>query len=86
MHYLVGVAHAFGTVRQSVCSVRRMAKRMLKEFEEVSEVSNTSPNTTIHGVLTVLSRRVKLVLVSMEPGRSTGMVVSQDGHALSLLR
>ena len=46
---LVGVASAFGVaghVQQSVSSVR-MAKYMLKEFEEVSEVSNTSPNARI---------------------------------------
>ena len=36
-----------GHVRQSVTSVRRMAKRTLKEFEELSEVSNTEPNARI---------------------------------------
>ena len=42
---LAGVACAFGTVghvRQSVSGVRRMERRTLEEFEEVSEVSNMS--------------------------------------------
>ena len=58
---LVGVAHAFGTVSHVQQSVRRMPKCMMKEFQEVSEVSITSPKTI------------------------KDMVVSQDGHVLSLL-
>ena len=47
---LVGVACAFemvGHVQQSVSNVRRMVKHTLKEFEELSEISNTSPNARI---------------------------------------
>ena len=35
-------------MQPSVSSVRRTAKHTLKEFEKVSEVSNTSWNTGIH--------------------------------------
>ena len=40
-----------GHVQQSVSSVRKMAKYTLKEFEKVSEVSNTSPNMRIFGMV-----------------------------------
>ena len=50
-------------------SVRRMAKRMLKEFQEVSEVLNTSPNTRIRLFLemTILcfSSHCSLVLIDL---------------------
>ena len=42
------VAYGFG---QSVTSVRRMAKHILKEFEKASEVLNTSPNAKILGLV-----------------------------------
>ena len=41
--------------QSAMCSVRRMAKRTLKEFKEVSEVSSTSLNGRIQDVLTALS-------------------------------
>ena len=44
---LVGVAHSFGMVGHVQQSVRRMANCTMIEFQEVSEVSNTSPNTRI---------------------------------------
>ena len=37
---LVGVAYAFGMVGHVQRSVKEMAKRMLKELQKVSEVSN----------------------------------------------
>ena len=40
-----------GHVQQSVSSVRRMAQSVLKEFEEVSEVLNTSLNAMIFGMV-----------------------------------
>ena len=49
---------------KSVSIVGKMVKCTLKEFEEVSEVSNTSPNTRIHVVLTALSPRLASYLSS----------------------
>ena len=40
-----------GLVQQNLRSVRRMAKHMLKEFEKVSEVLNTSQNARILGMV-----------------------------------
>ena len=37
---LVGVGHPFGTVGHVQQSVRRVAKCMLKEFQEVTDISN----------------------------------------------
>ena len=45
---LLCVAYDFG---QSVRSVRRIAKHILKEFEKASEVLNTSPNAKILGLV-----------------------------------
>ena len=44
---LVAMAHAFGMVGHVQQSVRRMAKRTLKEFQEVTEVLKTSRNVRI---------------------------------------
>ena len=56
---LVGVASAFVTVSHvKQLSVRRMAKRTLKEFiesQKVSDVSNTSPNATIRSLFASLA-------------------------------
>ena len=48
-----------------------MAKRTFKEFEEVSEISNTSPNARIHGVLTALSPMKKSKTCSYFDGEVT---------------
>ena len=50
---LVGMAHAFGKVGHVQQSVRRMAKHMLKELLEVTEVSNTSLNARIRWFLKI---------------------------------
>ena len=44
---LVGVVCAFGTISNVQQGVKRIAKCTLKEFQEVSEISNTSPNALI---------------------------------------
>ena len=78
---LVGVVSAFGVaghVQQSVSSVR-MAKYMLKEFEEVSEVLNTSLNAKIWLFLKTAmrfpSRCFSLSYSSISP-RTSSMSVS----------
>ena len=43
----VGITHSFGMVGHVQQSVRRLANCTMIEFQEVSEVSNTSPNTRI---------------------------------------
>ena len=48
---LVGMASAFGTVGHVQQIMRRMAKHTLKEFQEVSKVSNTTPNVRIWSFL-----------------------------------
>ena len=44
---IVGVASTFETVGHVQQSVRRITKLTLKEFQDVSDVSNTSPNVRI---------------------------------------
>ena len=44
---LVGMACTFDIVSHVQQSVGRVAKHMMKEFQEVSEVSKTSPNARI---------------------------------------
>ena len=44
---LVGVVYAFGTISHVQQGVKRIAKCMLKEFQEVSMASNTSLNVRI---------------------------------------
>ena len=41
---LIGVVRAFGIVSHVQQSVRRIAKRTTKQFQEAWEVWNTSPN------------------------------------------
>ena len=66
---IVGVGNAFGMVGHVHQSVRRMAKHMLKEFQEVSDVSNTSPNMKIWLVLEMAILRPR---VDLAPGRQNG--------------
>ena len=51
--------------------MRRMAKCTFKEFEEVSEVSNTSPNARIHGLLAAVSPMKKSKTCSYFNGELT---------------
>ena len=44
---IVGVASTFETVGHVQQSVRRITKHTLKEFQDMSDVSNTSPNIMI---------------------------------------
>ena len=44
---LVGMVCAFGTISHVQQDVKRMAKCTLREFQEVSEISNTSLNVRI---------------------------------------
>ena len=56
---LVDVACAFGMVghvQRSVSTVRRRAKRMLKEFEEVREILNISLNVRIRSFHKIATR------------------------------
>ena len=66
---LVGVAHAFGMVGHVQQSVRRIANCMLKEFQEVGEVSNTSPNMRMWSFLETailcFASRCSLVLIEL---------------------
>ena len=88
----VGVARAFGTVGHLQRSVRRMAKRTLIEFQEVSEVSNTSPNARIWSfpetAILCFASRCSRSLISPRTSQGCGCILqsrqkqSADGHAL----
>ena len=66
---IVGVANAFGMVGHVHQTVRRMTKHMLKEFQEVSDVSNTFPNMKIWLVLETAILRPR---VDLAPDRQNG--------------